>query len=111
MVAQAYAGAVCLIAWSSSIVSDTPEKRAVALAIVNAVSQCGNIAGSFIWVKAWEPTYNKSFAICAAVGVISIIMCLWLRTALKRINEQMDCRDEMDGEVMNSSGKRWRYHI
>lgn len=111
LVAQASAGFVCLMAWSSSTASDNPEKRAVALALINAVSQSGNIAGSFVWAKAWEPTYNKSFAICAAFGVVSIIMCLWLRTALTRINQQMDRRDGMDGDVVNSSGRRWRYHI
>ncbi|KAJ8474746.1 hypothetical protein ONZ45_g15847 [Pleurotus djamor] len=46
LMAQSYAGFVVLYAWMSNSFPRPPSKRAVALALMNAVSQLGNIAGS-----------------------------------------------------------------
>ncbi len=46
MMAQCYAGFVCLYAWVSNTFPRPPAKRAVAVAFTNAFSQLGNIAGS-----------------------------------------------------------------
>jgi hypothetical protein len=48
LMAQSYAGFVCLITWTSNTFARPPSKRAVALAFVNAISQLGNIAGSWV---------------------------------------------------------------
>lgn len=44
--AQSYAGFIVMYAWLSNTFARPPSKRAVALALVNAFSQLGNIAGS-----------------------------------------------------------------
>lgn len=46
LMAQCYGGFVCLYAWVSNTFPRPPAKRAVAVALVNAFSQLGNIAGS-----------------------------------------------------------------
>lgn len=46
LMAQCYAGFVCLYAWVSNTFARPPAKRAVAVAFVNAFSQLGNVAGS-----------------------------------------------------------------
>ncbi|KIK06747.1 hypothetical protein K443DRAFT_88871 [Laccaria amethystina LaAM-08-1] len=46
LMAQSYAGFICFLAWASGSVSQPPVKRASALALINCVSQFGNIAGS-----------------------------------------------------------------
>jgi hypothetical protein len=46
LMAQSYAGFIVLYAWMSNTFPRPPSKRAVALAIMNAFSQLGNIAGS-----------------------------------------------------------------
>lgn len=46
LMAQSYAGFVCMYAWMSNSFPRPPSKRAVALALINAVSQTGNVAGS-----------------------------------------------------------------
>lgn len=46
LMAQSYAGFVIFYAWISNTFSRPPSKRAVVLAITNAFSQLGNIAGS-----------------------------------------------------------------
>lgn len=45
-IAQSYTGHICFLAWASGTVSQTPAKRAVALALMNSVSSVGNVFGS-----------------------------------------------------------------
>lgn len=35
-------------------------KRGIAIAFINAFSQLGNVAGAYIFPKAWGPSYLKS---------------------------------------------------
>ena len=44
--AQSYAGFIIFLAWVSNSIARPPSKRAVAVALINAISQTGNIAGS-----------------------------------------------------------------
>ncbi|KAG8898875.1 hypothetical protein FRB99_007087 [Tulasnella sp. 403] len=46
--AQSYAGFIVFYSWISNTFPRPPAKRAVALALVNAFSQLGNIAGSYV---------------------------------------------------------------
>lgn len=109
--AQMFAGFICYLAWASSTVSNPPAKRAVALALINTISQTGNIVGAYVWVKAWGPTYNKSYAICIAAALGCATMLLWLRSKLQRLNLEMDKEDERkrNGAVTDTAEK-WRYH-
>ena len=43
---QPYAGFVVFLVWASNTFPRPPSKRAVALALINAFSQLGNVAGS-----------------------------------------------------------------
>ena len=48
--AQCYGAFICFFAWASGSVSYPPAKRAVALALINCVSQFGNILGSYVLI-------------------------------------------------------------
>ena len=51
--AQSYAGYVCALAWIPNTIPRPPSKRAVALALINAVTQLGNISGSYMFPDPW----------------------------------------------------------
>jgi hypothetical protein len=104
-----FAGFICFLAWASSTVSNPPIKRAVALALINTISQSGNIAGAYVWVNAWGPTYTKSYLICIVSAAACGSMCLWLRSTLKKMNEKMDQEDKRNNEIAERNGMRWRY--
>lgn len=111
LMAQSTISEVAFFAWASSTVGDPPDKRAVALALINAIAQSANIAGSYIWVTEWGPTYNKSFTICTVTFTVSILTCLYLRRALRKLNRKMDLDDERgEGSVTPSVRGGWRYH-
>jgi len=111
LMTQSSAGFICFLAWASSTISSPPAKRAVALAFINAFSQSGNIVASYVWPKSWGPTYNKSYATCMVTALLGIMMCLWLRRILERLNRDMDLADERGHEGIASDGKGWRYHV
>jgi len=86
--AQSYGGLICLLAWASGSVSHPPEKRAVALALINCVGQLGNILGSYLWPLSWGPTYNISYSICIVMSAVSIAMCFVFRRHLSWLNNK-----------------------
>ncbi|EAU84746.2 sugar transporter [Coprinopsis cinerea okayama7 len=90
LMAQSYAGFVVLYAWISNSFPRPPSKRAVALALINAFSQLGNIAGSYVWPSAWGPTYRKSYGICIATSGAAIVMCWLFKQELLRQNKKLE---------------------
>jgi hypothetical protein len=111
LMAQSFSGFMCFLAWASSTVSAPPAKRAVALALINTVSQNGNIFGAFAWAKSWGPSYSKSYAICAVSALLCILMCLQFRMMLRRMNQEMDKNDVQSDGSADHPGTRWRYHL
>lgn len=52
--AQCYGGFVVLYTWVSNTFPRPPAKRAVAVAFVNAFSQLGNVAGSYVLIYCYH---------------------------------------------------------
>ncbi|KAJ6520948.1 MFS general substrate transporter [Mycena capillaripes] len=105
LMAQSYAGFVVLYTWMSNSFPRPPSKRAVALALMNAFSQLGNIAGSYVWPSNWGPTYRNSYAICIACSGTTIVMCLLFRQYLIIANRKLDKEEEEQG--VKSKGFRY----
>ncbi|KAM0550281.1 hypothetical protein ACHAPJ_008951 [Fusarium lateritium] len=59
---SAYAGFIVIYSWISSTFPRPPAKRAVAIALINAFSQLGNIAGSYVW-NLPSHGFRKSYGI------------------------------------------------
>ncbi|KAH9979391.1 MFS general substrate transporter [Lactifluus volemus] len=93
LMAQSLTGYICFLTWTSNTFAHSPSKRAVALAFVNAFSQLGNIASSYVWQKSWGPTYIHSYAICISTSGLGIIMCLIFRQVLANQNKRLEQRE------------------
>lgn len=89
LMAQAYAGFVVILAWISNSVPYPPAKRAVALAFVNAFSQLGNVAGSYVFPARWGPSYHQSFGICMAMFATASVLAVVYRFYLVRENAKI----------------------
>lgn len=107
LMAQAYAGLIVILAWLSSSFPRPPSKRAVALALINAFSQLGNISGSYIWPTPWGPSYRKSYGICVAASSTAILMCWIFKQHLLRLNKKLD----VDEEAKGVKQKGYRYPV
>ncbi|KAI0307088.1 MFS general substrate transporter [Multifurca ochricompacta] len=104
LMAQSYSGFICFLAWTSNTFARPPSKCAVALAFVNAFSQLGNIAGSYVWQKSWGPSYTHSYAICISANGLCIVMCLIFRQALANENKRLE-----DREISTGRARGYRY--
>ncbi|KAL5527650.1 hypothetical protein ACEPAG_6451 [Sanghuangporus baumii] len=107
LMASSYCGFIVFYAWMTNSFPRPPAKRAVAIAFINAFSQLGNIAGSYIWPRNWGMTYRYSYAICISTNGLSIVMCYIFRRALQRLNKQLDKEEEEKGQTT----KGFRYII
>ncbi|KAH9889658.1 MFS general substrate transporter [Xylariomycetidae sp. FL2044] len=87
--ASSYAGFIVFYSWISSSFPRPPAKRAVAIALINAFSQLGNVAGSYVW-DLKENGYRKSYGIVTAMFGLTIVGCWAFRAILRRLNEEME---------------------
>ncbi|KAI5193489.1 MFS general substrate transporter [Aureobasidium subglaciale] len=86
---SSYAGFIVFYSWISSSFPRPPAKRAVAIALVNAFSQLGNIAGSYVWdLKA--NGYRKSYGIVTAMFGITIVGCVVMKMILVNLNKKLE---------------------
>ncbi|KAF9263455.1 MFS general substrate transporter [Marasmius fiardii PR-910] len=108
LMAQTYAGFIVMLAWVSNTFIRPPSKRAVALAFINAFSQLGNVAGSYVWPASWDPSYRYSYAICIATAGVSILMCLVMKLHLMSLNKKLELEED-DSEKGAEATTGFRY--
>ncbi|KAL1762690.1 major facilitator superfamily domain-containing protein [Schizophyllum commune] len=98
LMAQSYAGYVCALAWIPNTIPRPPSKRAVALALINAVTQLGNISGSYMFPDPWGPSYTNSYAICISNAGLGVLMTFGLRWHLQRENKRLEAEERERGD-------------
>ncbi|WWC91536.1 uncharacterized protein L201_006482 [Kwoniella dendrophila CBS 6074] len=91
--AQSYAGFIVFYSWISSSFPRPPAKRAVAIAMINAFSQLGNIAGSYVW-KLDSNGYRNAYGIVTAMFIISILLCFAFRMVLINLNKKLEAGEQ-----------------
>jgi MFS family permease len=107
MQASAYAGFIVFYSWISSSFPRPPAKRAVAIALINAFSQLGNIAGSYVW-NLPENGYRKSYGIVTAMFGVTIVGCFIFKIILQRLNKKLEEGElawETHGDVAEQTAK------
>ncbi|TCD70425.1 hypothetical protein EIP91_003506 [Steccherinum ochraceum] len=98
LMAQSYAGFIIFLTWISNSLPRPPSKRAVAIAWINAFSQLGNVAGSYVWPSGWGPSYRNSYAITIATNGLCIIMCYIFKLHLESLNKKLAEEEEKEGK-------------
>ncbi|KAG1734636.1 MFS general substrate transporter [Suillus lakei] len=97
LMTQVLAGSLVLWGWISNTFIREPAKRAVAIALINALGQIGNVVGSYVWPSNWGPTYRYSYVVCFAALVVSTAMFGGMYLYLRHLNEQIE-RNERDAK-------------
>ncbi|KAI0137057.1 major facilitator superfamily domain-containing protein [Xylariales sp. AK1849] len=87
--ASSYAGFIVFYSWISSSFPRPPAKRAVAIAFINAFSQLGNVAGSYVW-NLKDNGYRKSYGIVLSMFGVTIFGCFIFRIMLTRLNKKLE---------------------
>ncbi|KEQ76568.1 MFS general substrate transporter [Aureobasidium namibiae CBS 147.97] len=87
--ASSYAGFIVFYSWISSSFPRPPAKRAVAIALVNAFSQLGNVAGSYVW-DLTANGYRNSYGIVTAMFGVTIAGCVVMKMILVNLNKKLE---------------------
>ncbi|KAJ5153591.1 Major facilitator superfamily domain general substrate transporter [Penicillium coprophilum] len=87
--AGSYAGFIVFYSWISSSFPRPPAKRAVAIAMINAFSQLGNVAGSYVWDLS-DNGYRSSYGIVLSMFGVTIIGCWYFRSMLLSLNHRLE---------------------
>ncbi|KAK7716234.1 hypothetical protein SLS64_003386 [Diaporthe eres] len=90
-----------VFSWASATLNQTPEKRAAATAIINVISQFGNIYSPFFFPATDGPRYLKAMMLMMSFSFLSIVTCAIMKVLLKRANKKL--REE-GGNSMNLFG-------
>ena len=78
-----------VFSWASSTLNQTPEKRACATAIINLLSQLGNIWSPYFFPSTDGPRYIKANLLMMAFSLLSVVTCVVLRLSLQRANMKL----------------------
>ncbi|KAJ7638772.1 MFS general substrate transporter [Roridomyces roridus] len=96
LMASSYAGFITYLAWASGSIRPA-SKRAISLAGINMISSLGNVVGSYIFPASWGPDYRASYSICTFASVLGLLMSLYFRQHLRRMNSEAERREaELD---------------
>lgn len=93
--------------WISSSFPRPPAKRAVAIALINAFSQTGNIAGSYVWFDEVN-AYRASYGIVAAMFGATILGAFLFRMMLSRLNKELDQQDAQPESIEETDDEKLR---
>ncbi|KKY25494.1 putative major facilitator superfamily transporter [Phaeomoniella chlamydospora] len=92
--AGSYAGFIVFYSWISSSFPRPPAKRAVAIAMINAFSQLGNVAGSYVW-DLEDNGYRQSYGIVLSMFGVTLVGCWTFRRILEALNRKLEEREEV----------------
>lgn len=95
-----YALPPLVLTWVPNIIGSPAEKRAVAIALVNALGNSASIYGVFLWPKTDAPRYIPGFSATTlfvfGVGVLAQVMAFLLK---KYPSETIDAEAVVRAEV------------
>lgn len=93
----AFAANAMVYSWAASVLSQTPEKRAAATAIINLLAQFGNIWSPYFFREQDEPRYILAMILMMAFSGLSVCCALTMKMVLKKQNAKMRADAEETG--------------
>lgn len=86
----------------------------MAIALINAFSQLGNVAGSYVW-NLEDNGFRGSYGIVTAMFGVTIVGCLAFRIVLSRLNRKLeeqqaalDAQPDVEGDTMSQADESLR---
>ncbi|KAJ9150396.1 Major facilitator superfamily transporter [Pleurostoma richardsiae] len=78
-----------VFSWASSTLNQTPEKRACATAIINLLSQLGNIWSPYFFPSGDGPRYIMANILMMSFSALSVLTCAIMKVMLRRANRKL----------------------
>ncbi|PNS17218.1 hypothetical protein CAC42_6901 [Sphaceloma murrayae] len=81
-----------MLGWTSATLGQTPEKKAVALALCNSLGNMSSIYTPYLWPASDNPRFLKAWMAAIAFSTVAVASVWVMRISLQRKNKKM--RDE-----------------
>jgi hypothetical protein len=78
-----------VFSWAANTLSQSPEKRACATALINLLSQLGNIWSPYFFPKSDGPRYIMAMLLMMASTIVSMITAFTMKFLLTRANRKL----------------------
>lgn len=93
MPASFYSSSIIILSWMSSTIVGPHVKRAIAIAIINSVSNSSNIWTSYLYFNG--PRYLVAFIVNLAASVLLILIVVAKRFYLANLNKKLDRGEDL----------------
>lgn len=100
-IAGCFGANAAVYSWAATSVSQTPEKRACATAIINITGQFGNIWSPYFFDPNDEPRYTRAMVLLMVFCAINAGLCFLAKFFLRRENKKILAQHEGTGVVPN----------
>ncbi|KAI9148873.1 mfs transporter [Paramyrothecium foliicola] len=78
-----------ILGWTASVVGQTDEKKAVAIAMANTFGNLASVYTPYLWPKSAQPRYTMPMVASSAFS-LGVIICAWImRISLQRKNKKI----------------------
>ncbi|KFH45921.1 putative transporter -like protein [Hapsidospora chrysogenum ATCC 11550] len=105
MISGLYSGYTTALAWISNTLPRPPAKRAAALGLINAVSNCASIYASYLYPSSASPRYTGAFIHNCVMAAVAIAAAFVLRLMLARLNKKLDKGERVEGAINATPGE------
>lgn len=89
-IAGCFSSNALIFSWASNSLSQSPEKRACATAIINVLSQTGNIWSPYFFPPDQGPRYTMAMLLMMASTVGCGLTALCIKWLLKKANRRLE---------------------
>lgn len=90
MIPSIYCSFTCILTWCSNCTPRPPGKRAVAIALMNCISNSTSIWNAYLYPKSASPRYLTAFICNCAFIVMAILSAVALRWRLRVLNKRIE---------------------
>lgn len=90
-------------AWVTSTIQETPEKKVVAIAIVNVLGGVGAIYGPFFFRKGDAPVYRMALRLLAGCASVDAMCVFGMRRLLQKMDLALRRRAEVESREVEEN--------
>lgn len=90
MIPSIYCSFTCILTWCSNCTPMPQGKRAIAIALMNCISNSTSIWNAYLYPKSASPRYLTAFACNCAFVVLAMASAFALRWRLKFLNKKIE---------------------
>lgn len=78
-----------MLGWTSATLGQTPEKKAVALALCNSLGNMSSIYTPYLWPSSDNPRFLKAWMAAISFSAVAVAAVWVMRISLQRKNRKM----------------------